>query len=138
MPETRILLVEDEATSRELLTVVLGTAGYEVDAVETAAAAAIQLQSTKYTVVIADWLLPDGNGIDLADRARELGSRTFIISGYLFRLPAGAAHRHVLFRKPVRPRELVAAVQRAIAGQEEAKRTPTRVWPTLLPRKSHS
>jgi two-component system cell cycle response regulator CpdR len=114
MPENRILLIEDEATSRELLTYVLEGEGYAVDAVETAAAAIAQLESTQYTLVIADWLLPDGNGIDLADHAAKLGAKTFIVSGYLIGLPAGAAERHVLFRKPVRPEELAEAVQQAI------------------------
>jgi DNA-binding LytR/AlgR family response regulator len=109
MTEHRILLIEDEATSRELLTYILTGEGYAVDAVETAAAAIACLESTHYAVVIADWVLPDGNGI-------ELGAKTLIVSGYLIGLPAGAADRHILFRKPVRPDELVAAVQRAIAG----------------------
>ena len=115
MPETRILLIEDEVTSRELLSYVLTSAGYEVDAVDSFAAAVSSLEATDYKVVIADWLLPDGNGIDLADRAAQRGAKTFIVSGYLIGLPAGAAERHVLFRKPVRPEELVAAVERAIA-----------------------
>jgi DNA-binding response OmpR family regulator len=114
MPETRILLIEDEATSRELLSYVLTSAGYAVDAVETAAAAMTSLEETPYKVVIADWLLPDGNGIDLADRAAQLGAKTIIVSGYLIGLPAGAAERHILFKKPVRPEELVAAVEQAI------------------------
>jgi DNA-binding response OmpR family regulator len=114
MAEDRILLIEDEATSRELLTYVLEGEGFAVDAVENAAAAAARLQSTQYAVVIADWLLPDGNGIDIADRAKELGAKTFIVSGYLIGLPAGARDRHVLFRKPVRPEELAAAVRDAI------------------------
>jgi DNA-binding response OmpR family regulator len=114
MPENRILLIEDEATSRELLTYILEGEGYAVDAVETAAAALERLESTDYAVVIADWLLPDGNGIDLADRAAELGAKTFVVSGYLIGLPAGAADRHILFRKPVRPDELTAALRKAI------------------------
>jgi DNA-binding response OmpR family regulator len=114
LPDTRILLIEDEATSRELLSYILSSAGYAVDAVESAAAAVAHLEATPYRVVIADWLLPDGNGIDLADRAAQLGAKTFIVSGYLIGLPAGAAERHVLFRKPVRPEELVAAVERAV------------------------
>jgi|SRR5262249_1382855 DNA-binding response OmpR family regulator len=116
MPENRILLIEDEATTRELLTYVLEGEGLAVDAVDSAAAATASLDANSYAVVIADWLLPDGNGIDVADRAEKLGAKTFIISGYLIGLPAGAADRHVLFKKPVRPEELVAAVQQAISG----------------------
>ena len=124
MPDTRILLIEDEATSRELLSYVLTSAGYAVDAVETAAAAMTNLEATAYKVVIADWLLPDGNGIDLADRAAQLGAKTFIVSGYLIGLPAGAAERHILFKKPVRPEELVAAVEQAMNSPNPPASSP--------------
>src|SRR5260370_16118522 len=124
MPVNRILLVEDEVTTRELLTHALRGEGYEVDSVDTATAATALLGSMRYTLVIADWLLPDGNGIDLADHAAKLGAKTFIVSGYLIGLPAGAAERHVLFLKPGRPRELAAAVQQAI-GPAAGRPHPT-------------
>jgi DNA-binding response OmpR family regulator len=116
MPVNRILLTEDEATTRELLTHVLRGEGYTVDVADTSATAATHLESGRYTLVIADWLLPDGNGIDLADRAAKLGAKTIFFSEHLFRLPAGAAVRHQLMMKPVRPHEMVAAVRRAIGG----------------------
>jgi DNA-binding response OmpR family regulator len=114
MPVNRILLIEDEATTRELLTHALRGEGYAVDAAETAAAAATHLESGPYALVIADWLLPDGNGIDLADRATKLGAKTIVFSEHLFRLPAGSADPHQLMMKPVRPGEIVAAVRRVI------------------------
>jgi DNA-binding response OmpR family regulator len=116
MPVNRILLIEDEATTRELLTHVLRGEGYTVDVADTSATAATHLESGRYTLVIADWLLHDGNGIDLADRAAKLGAKTIFFSEHLFRLPAGAAVRHQLMMKPVRPHEMVAAVRRAIGG----------------------
>lgn len=119
MPVNRILLVEDEATTRELLTHVLHAERYGVDSAATAAAAATHLGSGHYALVIADWLLPDGNGIDIADRAAKLGAKTIVMSGYLFRLPAGAADGHQLMMKPIRPGEIVAAVRRSIGGASE-------------------
>ena len=116
MPPNRILLIEDEATTRELLMHALRGEGYAVDSADTAAAAATYLESTLYALVIADWLLPDGNGIDLADRAAKLGAKTIVFSEHLFRLPAGAADRHQLMMKPVRPHEMVAVVRRTIGG----------------------
>jgi DNA-binding response OmpR family regulator len=115
MPPKRILLIEDEATTRELLMHALRGEGYAVDSADTAAAATY-FESTLYALVIADWLLPDGNGIDLADRAAKLGAKTIVFSEHLFRLPAGAADRHQLMMKPVRPHEMVAAVRRTIGG----------------------
>jgi DNA-binding response OmpR family regulator len=114
MPAKRILLVEDEPNAHELLTHALIAEGYIVDAAPTAAKAWQFLEARPYALVIADWRLPDGNGIDLADRAATLSAKTLIISGYLFGLPAGVADRHELLMKPVRPLELIAAVERSI------------------------
>jgi len=110
----RILLAEDERELRELLAMGLRRAGYTVDAAASFAEAQQVIEAECYALVIADWLLPDGNGIDLADRALEHGAKTLIISGYLFGLPAGAARRHVLLRKPFSIDDLVVAVQNRI------------------------
>jgi two-component system cell cycle response regulator CpdR len=116
MPEAHILLVEDEANTRELLTHVLRAEQYTVHVAAGAAAAATRLNSTQYALVIADWVLPDGNGIDIAEHAANLGAKTILMSGYLFHLPAGAAERHELMMKPIRPHEMVAAVRQSIGG----------------------
>src|ERR1700693_317079 len=116
MAKARILLIEDEATSREILHFVLSEAGYAVDVAATAAAAHAYLGSALYGLVIADWLLPDGDGIYLADRAAGLGSQTLIITGHLSDLPAGTAKRHHLLIKPVKAAELLEVV-RAMIGE---------------------
>jgi two-component system, OmpR family, response regulator len=71
MPEQRILIVEDEATTREILTELLRGEGYEVDSVATAGAATTCLDSIFYSLVLADWVLPDGDGTDIADSAAQ-------------------------------------------------------------------
>ena len=116
MPESGILVIEDEPTSREILEFVLSVAGYDVDVAATAAAAVTQLSSKPYGLVIADWLLPDGDGIYLADRALGLGSQTLIITGHLADLPPGTAQRHRLLSKPVKPAELLAVVRDTIGA----------------------
>jgi hypothetical protein len=55
-------------------------------------------------VVVADWRLPDGDGIELADWAARLGAKTVIVSGYLFALPPASTARHEVIMKPVRAR----------------------------------
>ena len=116
MAEKRILLVEDERELREVLARGLRRAGYSVDLAATAADADRLLEQKRYALLIADWRLPDGNGIDLADKAIKLGAKTIIVSGYLFTLPAGAADRHGLLTKPVSIYNLVAAVQHSIGN----------------------
>jgi DNA-binding response OmpR family regulator len=119
MPKAGILLVEDEPTSREILQYVLSEAGYPVDVSATAAAAHEQLGLISYGLVIADWQLPDGDGIYVADRALALGAWTLIITGHFSDLPPGTGGRHRLLMKPVRPAELLAVVRDLIgdAGQ---------------------
>jgi DNA-binding response OmpR family regulator len=114
VPESRILLVEDERDVRELLTHVLHAEGYAVDAVATAAEAWRCLDARLYAVVIADWRLPDGDGTLIADRAADQGAKTFVMSGYLFQMAGGRAERHETLMKPMRPSEIIAAVERAI------------------------
>ena len=67
-----------------------------------------------YDLVISDWRIPDGNGLLLADIAAELGAKTMVMSGYLFQMPGGRADRHETLMKPLRPSEIVAAVERSI------------------------
>jgi two-component system, OmpR family, response regulator len=114
VPENRILLVEDEPTTREILTYVLREEGYAVDSVGSAGAATTCLEAIPYALVIADWFLPDGNGIVVADAAAELGAKTLIISDLVFQLPGGVAGAHQLLPKRVGATEIVAAVQRMI------------------------
>ena len=114
MPKGRILLIEDEPTSREILQYVLSEAGYRLDVAATAAAAHAQLDSASYGLVIADWQLPDGDGIYIADRAVALGSWTLVITGHLSDLPSGTGRRHHLLMKPVRPTDLLAVVRATI------------------------
>ena len=114
MPEQRILLVEDEATTREILTEFLRREGYAVDSVATAGAASTCLDSIPYELVIADWVLPDGDGTDVADAAAQLGAKTLIVTGYRSDLPAGAGDRHLVIWKGLGYSEIMAAVRRVL------------------------
>ena len=118
MPDKRILLVEDEPEVRRSLTHTLFAAGYQVDVAATAAEAWAHLNTHAYASVIADWRLPDGDGVSIADWAAEQGARTFVMSGYLFQMPGGRAERHQTLMKPLRPSEIVAAVEHSIGKAE--------------------
>jgi DNA-binding response OmpR family regulator len=113
--EHRILLVEDDATTREIVTCLLRSAGYGVEPVGGAGAATTCLNLSRYTLVISDWFLPDGNGITVADEAASLGAKTLIISDFLFQVPRGA-ERHRLVTKRLGPKAILAAVEQAIGG----------------------
>lgn len=86
----------------------------------TVAQARQRLDQGTYTLVNTDLRLPDGNGLEVADRAADLGARTSILSGYVFQLPPGAAVKHEVMTKPIRPSEFIATVQRLIGPAGEA------------------
>ena len=114
MAAKRILLVEDEEDIAEILALVLRDEGYVVDTASTLAQARQRLEAGTYTLVNTDLRLPDGDGLEIANRAAELGACTAILSGYVLQLPADAANRHEVMTKPMRPSRFVAAVQRLI------------------------
>jgi DNA-binding response OmpR family regulator len=114
MPEPRILIVEDDDDVRNYLETALIDGGYEVDVVATAEDARALLGKRGYELVIADWWLSDGTGLTIVDEAVNRGAKTFLLSGYVIELLGDNARRHSLLRKPIAPRELVAAVQQAI------------------------
>jgi CheY-like chemotaxis protein len=71
-------------------------------------------QPRRYSLVIADLRLPDGDGAEVADDASERGIKTAILSGYVHQLTPAAAERHEIMLKPMRPVELITAVRRLI------------------------
>ena len=114
MADKRILLVEDERAIHELLTHALRAEGYVVDVATTVADAWRKLDVHSYSLVIADWRLPDGDGTVIADAAAQLGAKTCVMSGYLFRMPGGRSELHETLMKPLRPSEIIAVVERSI------------------------
>jgi DNA-binding response OmpR family regulator len=114
MVEKRILVVEDEPDIRDLLCHVLRAEGYRVDGAATLAEAKSRLATARYSVVFADWRLPDGDGTVVAAWAKQLGAKTFVMSGYLFQMPGGRALDHETLMKPLRPSEILDVVERNI------------------------
>jgi two-component system copper resistance phosphate regulon response regulator CusR len=111
---SRILLVEDDGNLRLLLEHVLLGAGYEVETAATVAAAYALLDRTTYDLVLADGRLEDGTGMMVADLARETGANALIITGYAFELPREELERFDFLLKPVRPSELLEAIERVL------------------------
>ena len=77
MAQKRILLLEDEEEIAELFLLGLRTSGYVVDVAATVALARQRLATTRYDLMITDLRLPDGDGLQIADRAADLGAKTF-------------------------------------------------------------
>jgi CheY-like chemotaxis protein len=70
----QVLLVEDNPTVRQALSFWLGRARHTVFAVETLAAAYEVALGQPLDLIICDLYLPDGNGMELMRRLRELST----------------------------------------------------------------
>jgi len=79
----RVLVVEDDADARELLSDVLRHAGHEVEVAGNADEALVQVDAFHPELAIIDIGLPDLDGYQLAQRIRERGPcRLFALSGF--------------------------------------------------------
>lgn len=113
---SRILLVEDDHDVRLVVELMLLDAGYEVDATDSVAGGHGLLNCRSYDMVLADGRLGDGTGMMVADKARELGNiPVLIVTGYAFELPREDLARYKFLLKPMRPRELLAAIRRVLS-----------------------
>ena len=106
---TRILLVEDDVDLRLLI-----DGGYQVDTTSTVEGGCELLGCRFYDLVIADGRLSDGTGMEVADRARQKGLKTLIVTGYAFSMPSGSLDRYEVLLKPVRPTKLLQAISQAL------------------------
>ncbi|MDX1992895.1 MAG: response regulator [bacterium] len=68
---TTILVVEDEAANRKLLSTFLQKSGYTVEAVENASAALSYIDQTTPALVLLDIRLPGMDGLDLTRQLKN-------------------------------------------------------------------
>ena len=75
----KILIIDDEKQMLALLSRILELEGYEVYRTATCKAGLRQLQVNTPEVVLRDVCLPDGNGIELIDRMKNISPSAEII-----------------------------------------------------------
>ncbi len=124
----RILLIENDATAAtEMMTFLTGK-GYTVAHAENMQTAKDLLPTTNWGAVLMDWLMPDGEGIDLLPIIRKQADQASIImitskgqiADRIKGLDAGADDYMV---KPCDPNELLArlrAIERRRSGAASA------------------
>lgn len=127
-PPLRVLIVEDNAVSRELLRALLRKQGMEVVRECSSAGAAIEAAARlRPDLVCLDIGLAEGDGLDVLRRLKreQPGLRVLMVSGASQRsrvreaLEAGADGFVV---KPYTPATLAAALERACAPRAGASR----------------
>ncbi|HEX4617060.1 MAG TPA: response regulator, partial [Stellaceae bacterium] len=115
-PMPRILVVDDDDGVRTLIRDILSAAKHEVDTAATVRAARPLVESNYFNLLIADLMLPDGSGIQVAEEAQRRGTPTIILTAYAHRFRKADLARFGLMMKPVRPDELLEAVEKALKG----------------------
>ena len=118
MPKHTILLVDDEAAIRTLLTVALEAAGYNVLQAENAQQAHAMMIDRGPDLVLLDWMMPEVSGIELLRRWRRHAETKDIP---VIMLTAKAEEENLVkgldrgaddyICKPFSPRELVARIK---------------------------
>ncbi len=112
----RILLAEDDDSMREYLARALERTGYGVKAVESGIAALELLQHETFDLLLTDIVMPELDGIELAQRASALhpDMRVMFITGFAaVTLQNGAMPPEAkVLSKPFHLRDLVLEVDR--------------------------
>ena len=75
----RILLAEDDQAMRAYLSRALENAGYEVVAVDRGTAALPLLEEEHFDLLLSDIVMPEMDGIELAQRCSEVSPRTKVM-----------------------------------------------------------
>jgi two-component system OmpR family response regulator len=75
----RILIVEDEITLNRTLADGLKEFGYQSDVSESLKDAQYYLDIRNYDLILVDWMLPDGSGLELVSQVKQENPKTVII-----------------------------------------------------------
>jgi two-component system cell cycle response regulator CpdR len=120
----RILLAEDEEAMRAYLSRALSNAGYRVESVGCGTDAIPLLEREHFDLLLSDIVMPEMDGIELAQRCAEISPHTKVmfITGFAavsLRASREQPHAKVL-SKPFHLRDLVLEVERVFEEQREA------------------
>jgi len=115
-PAPHILLAEDEEAMRTYLARALTNAGYRVSAVDRGTEAIPLLETGDFDLLLSDIVMPEMDGIELAQRCAEISPRTKVMFITGFAAVSLRASREQpsarVLSKPFHLRDLVLEVER--------------------------
>ena len=123
-PKPRILIVEDEATTRKAITQALNLMGYQADGVASGSEALDKLSTAPYDLMLLDLRMPKMDGVEVMKRGREAHSDLLVIvltahatlESAIAAVRSGAAD---YLLKPCSIREIEAAISRALRYRQK-------------------
>jgi len=111
----RILLAEDDQSMRAYLSRALENAGFDVVAVDRGTAALPLLEEEDFDLLLSDIVMPEMDGIELAQRCSEVSPRTKVmfITGFaaVALRTSREAPRSKILSKPFHLKDLVMEVE---------------------------
>ncbi len=120
----RILIVDDDPQARLLLTYILKRKGFEVLEAENGASALVRVGKDIPDLVILDVMMPGMDGFEVCAAMRKAPAGNNLPIVMLTAKTDADAHERGIragandyLTKPVRPDELVARIQAALAGE---------------------
>ena len=124
LPPIRILLAEDEDAMRTYLARALENAGYQVVAVDRGTEALPWLEREHFDLLLSDIVMPEMDGIELAQRCNELrpATKVMFITGFAaVTLKASREQpRAKVLSKPFHLKDLVLEVDRMFRTEAAA------------------
>ncbi|MBX7500020.1 response regulator [Qipengyuania sp. YG27] len=121
----RILLAEDDDAMRVYLERALVKAGYAVDSVDRGTDALPLLEEGNYDLLLSDIVMPEMDGIELAQRCNEVSpdTKVMFITGFAaVTLKASREQPHAkVLSKPFHLRDLVLEVERVLEDPVSAR-----------------
>src|SRR5262245_20693177 len=119
----RILVVDDESSMREMLSIMLRKEGYHVVSAGSRAEAAAQLARGAVDLIVTDVKLPDGDGIEILRHVKVASPETVVIVMTAFgstetAVAAMKLGAHDYLVKPVDIEELKIVVRNAFEIQQ--------------------
>jgi two-component system, cell cycle response regulator CpdR len=119
----RILLAEDDESMRLYLGRALERSGYKVVSVDNGLAALPLLESEPFDLLLTDIVMPEMDGIELAQKAAEISPeiRVMFITGFAaVALKAGRKTPDAkVLSKPFHLRDLIAEVERMFMTEDQ-------------------
>jgi CheY-like chemotaxis protein/anti-sigma regulatory factor (Ser/Thr protein kinase) len=122
----RILVVDDDRSTRHLIRLQLRGAGYTVDTAKDGAEALASVRRKKFDLVLLDIWMPGMDGLEMLGRLRDEPSQPKVVvmtadenSETFLRAIQGHAYRYVT--KPVEPKQLLEIVREVLTASPELR-----------------